>query len=109
MRKTEYPAGKPKKRRIINSSFPSAIQGFDRPLDRIFSLFDKQVPIYRFAQTHQGRLFELINEFFYPGEKPFRYQRTACPGQVHGIVVRGIRKPEIQRLCPGSIVGFDNP
>lgn len=68
LHKTEYPSGKPQKRLIINFSVPRAIPGLDRSLDRIFSLFENPVPIFRFAGDYQKRLFDLINEIFSLGK-----------------------------------------
>jgi AraC-like DNA-binding protein len=70
LHKTEYSPGKPKKRLIINFAMPKNIPGLSRDLDRMFTLFDEPVPIYRFSEEHRERIFDLLNEIFRLGKTP---------------------------------------
>lgn len=70
LHKSEYPPGPPRKRLIINFSAPREIPGLDRSLETIFSIFDPEIPIYRFPPGNiRNLLFSKLNEIFSLGKQ----------------------------------------
>ncbi len=64
LHKTQYPHGTPKKRLIINFNLPMEQEGIAKDLTVLFSLFDKNVPIYRFEGSYKDELFRTLNDIF---------------------------------------------
>lgn len=77
LHKTEYGTGKPKKRLIINFTLPKEIPGLAGDLERVFTLFEIPIPIYRFAEEHQKPIFDLLNAIFRLGKTPSPIQQLA--------------------------------
>ena len=70
LHKTEYPPGPPVKRLIVNFYMPKKETPFSRSLERIFSVFDGDVPVFRFSAEHQKVIFSLLNDIFTQGKNP---------------------------------------
>ncbi len=70
LHKSEYPPGRPRKRLIINFSVPRRNTPFRNSLDKIFSVFEASVPVYRFSAKQQQPLFNLLNDIFNQGKYP---------------------------------------
>lgn len=70
LHKSEYPPGPPVKRLIINFYMPVKETPVSRSLERILSLFDADVPVFRFQGESQKKLFALLNDIFTQGKNP---------------------------------------
>jgi len=70
LHKSEYPPGRPRKRLIINFSVPRTDTLLKHSLDRVFSVFEAAVPVYRFSAEKQQPLFDLLNNIFNQGKNP---------------------------------------
>jgi Response regulator containing CheY-like receiver domain and AraC-type DNA-binding domain len=68
LHKTEYPEGSPKKRLIINFAFPKEIPGLEASLNRVLSLFEAPVPIYRFPENIRDQITDALNAIFAIGK-----------------------------------------
>jgi len=64
LHKTQYPHGGPKKRLIINFLLPMDSIGLSDDLKTLFTIFDKQVPIYRFTGTYKEQVYNILNDIF---------------------------------------------
>ncbi len=64
LHKTQYPHGGPKKRLIINFSFPMDIAGLNHDMRTLFTIFDNPVPIYRFTGTCKEQIISTLNDIF---------------------------------------------
>lgn len=64
LHKTQYPQGTPKKRLIINFMYPKELEGLSPDLQRILTIFDHPIPIYRFESPQKEQLFDLINQIY---------------------------------------------
>ena len=58
LHKTAYPEGAPNKRLIINFAIPALPAGLESYMKTIYSIFQGEVPIYRF----EGRIKKMIFE-----------------------------------------------
>lgn len=68
LHKTEYPEGPASKRLIINFAFPRDVPGLEPAIEKLLTLFDTQIPIYRFPETIRSALVDRINEIFRTGK-----------------------------------------
>ncbi len=64
LHKSKYHQGQARKRLIINFNIPFNMFGLSNDLKKILSLFDKEVPIFRFNLEDRQMLFNLLNEIF---------------------------------------------
>lgn len=64
LHKSEYPAGPPIKRLVIQFKFPYKEAGFTKEHEQILSVFNKDIPIYRFNRNIQEKLFGILNEIY---------------------------------------------
>lgn len=64
LHKSEYPAGPPKKRLIIQFQYPFNTTVFCSEYEQILSIFHKDIPIYRFNRSCQEKLFGIINDIY---------------------------------------------
>lgn len=64
LHKTQYPHGLPKKRLIINFTFPKEIEGLNSDFRALFSIFEKPIPIYRFEGNYKNSIYKILNEIF---------------------------------------------
>ncbi len=65
LHKTVYPQGDPKKRLIIQFSLPPMFYQLDRCMKSIYSIFDEDVPIFRFEDRYKKAIFEKLNDIFH--------------------------------------------
>lgn len=70
LHKTTYPDGATCKRLVINFSFPSMPAPLDSHVKKILSIFDKELPFYRFEGKYRDILFEKINDIYYLSKTP---------------------------------------
>ncbi len=64
LHKSEYPEGAPKKRLIIQFNMPSQIDILQNQFDKVMSIFEAPLPIYRFEQKEQEQILSLLNEIY---------------------------------------------
>ncbi|MDR1637927.1 MAG: AraC family transcriptional regulator [Treponema sp.] len=64
LHKSEYPAGPPSRRLIINFSVPRGSGFLDTMIPPVLSSFDAELPIYRFPEDIRLRLFGVLNDIF---------------------------------------------
>jgi AraC-like DNA-binding protein len=64
LHKTEYPVGPPSRRLIINFSVPRENTYLNKMILPVLSIFDKELPIYRFPEDISFRIFGVINDVF---------------------------------------------
>ncbi|MDR2258472.1 MAG: AraC family transcriptional regulator [Treponema sp.] len=64
LHKTEYPVGPPSRRLIINFSVPRGNTFWDTMILPVLSIFDTELPIYRFPEDISLRLFGVLNDIF---------------------------------------------
>jgi AraC-like DNA-binding protein len=64
LHKTEYPVGPPSRRLIINFSVPKGNTYLDKMILPALSIFDEELPIYRFSEDIGARLFAVLNDIF---------------------------------------------
>lgn len=70
LHKTAYPEGAPNKRIIINFTIPSQPCGLEACMKSIYSIFDGEIPIYRFEGRFKKAVFEKLNDIFYLSQTP---------------------------------------
>lgn len=70
LHKTQYPEGAPKKRLIINFAIPQNTLGLEDAFHSVFSVFDEQLPIFRFSEEIRQYIFNSINEIFTLSKQP---------------------------------------
>lgn len=64
LHKTQYFDGPPQQRLIINFSWPEVFSEFLPEQRQLLSLFDRQMPIYRFAEGIRQEIFAPLNQIF---------------------------------------------
>ncbi len=69
LHRTQYPAGDPCKRLIIQFSLPKQAAGLSNEYELLCGLFHKDIPIYRFEQDIQKKLFRKLNDIFMLAQK----------------------------------------
>ncbi len=69
LHRTQYPAGDPCKRLIIQFNLPKTVTGLSNEYEQLLSLFHQDVPIFRFDQELQKRIFGKLNDIFRLAEK----------------------------------------
>ncbi len=69
LHKTQYPAGKPCKRLIIQFNLPAHTAGLSNEYQQLLRIFDREVPIFRFDSVLQKRLYGKLNEIYQLAEK----------------------------------------
>ncbi len=74
LHKTQYPAGKPCKRLIVQFNLPDQTAGLSNEYQQLLRIFDREVPIFRFDSELQKRLYGKLNEIYHlaPKEDPMR-------------------------------------
>lgn len=70
LHKTSYPEGRPSRRLIINFSIPALPSALEPYMRAIYSIFDGDVPIYRFEGRSKQLVFEKLNEIYYLSQSP---------------------------------------
>lgn len=69
LHKTQYPAGDPSKRIIIQFNLPKSVAGFANEYEQLAGIFHQDVPIFRFDMELRQRLFRKLNDIYQLAEK----------------------------------------
>lgn len=69
LHKTQYPAGKPSKRLIIQFKLPPNIPGLSNEYEQLTQIFHRDVPIFRFDAELQKRLYGKLNDIYHLAQK----------------------------------------
>lgn len=74
LHKTQYPAGKPCKRLIIQFNMPAQVDGLSNEYEQLLNIFNRKVPIFRFDSELQKRLYGKLNDIYQlaPKKDPMR-------------------------------------
>ena len=74
LHKTQYPAGGPCKRLIIQFRIPPQTAGLSNEYEQLLSIFHRDVPIFRFEPEQQRRLYSKLNDIYRlaPKDHPMR-------------------------------------
>lgn len=74
LHRTQYPAGDPCKRLIIQFNLPRNVSGLSNEYEQLTSIFHKEVPIFRFDRELQQKIYRKLNDIFLlaPKEDPMR-------------------------------------
>ena len=64
LHKTQYPAGRPCKRLIIQFNIPSRVPGLSNEYEQLLEVFNRKVPIFRFEPELQQRLCARLNDIY---------------------------------------------
>lgn len=77
---TTYPkAESPKARLIIAFRIPSSLPGLERQMDRLFTIFDENPPVFRFTFELQGKIIDQFNSIYVLGSE----LRPGCELMIH--------------------------
>lgn len=69
LHRTQYPAGDPCKRLIIQFSLPKNVAGLSNEYEQLCSLFHQEVPIFRFEPELRKKVYRKLNDIFLLAEK----------------------------------------
>ena len=69
LHKSQYPAGTPCKRLIIQFNMPSRVPGLSNEYEQLLGVFNRKVPIFRFGPELQRRLYARINDIYLLSQK----------------------------------------
>lgn len=74
LHKTQYPTGRPCKRLIIQFNMPAHVSGLSNEYEQLLSIFNRDVPIFRFDSELQRRLYGKLNDIYQlaPQKDPMR-------------------------------------
>ena len=64
LHKSQYPAGSPCRRLIIQFNMPKNVVGLSNEYERLLSVFHRDVPIFRFDSEMQKKLYGKLNDIF---------------------------------------------
>ena len=64
LHKSEYPAGTPCKRLIIQFNMPKHVPGLSNEYEQLLQMFQQEVPIFRFEAEIQKKLFRKLNDIY---------------------------------------------
>lgn len=70
LHKTTYPDGAICKRLVINFAFPNMPAPLDGHFKKLLSIFDKELPFYRFEGKYKELIFEKLNDIYYLSKTP---------------------------------------
>lgn len=74
LHKTQYPTGRPCKRLIIQFNMPAHVAGLSNEYEQLLSIFNRDIPIFRFDSELQRRLYGKLNDIYQlaPKKDPMR-------------------------------------
>ncbi len=74
LHKTQYPAGKPSKRLIVQFNMPTRVHGLANEYEQLLNVFNREVPIFRFDSELQKKLYGKLNDIYQlaPKKDPMR-------------------------------------
>ena len=61
---SHYPEGEPCKRLIVRFNMPRTVAGLSNEYEQLLSVFDQEVPIFRFSPETRSRLYRKLNDIF---------------------------------------------
>ena len=64
LHKSQYPAGDPCRRIIIQFNIPKNVVGLSNEYEQLLSVFHRDMPIYRFDRELQEKLYRKLNEIY---------------------------------------------
>ena len=67
--RTQYPAGDPSRRLIIQFALPKDPEGLGTAYEDLTALFHREVPIFRFERDIQEKLYRRLNDIFLLAKK----------------------------------------
>lgn len=70
LHKTTYPDGATCKRLVINFAFPNMPAPLDGYFKKLLSIFEKDLPLYRFEGKYKDIIFEKLNDIYYLSKTP---------------------------------------
>ncbi len=70
LHKSEYPPGKPRKRLVIDFYIPVQQPGMEEDIQRMLTLFFREVSVYRFPEMQRNIIFRTLNDIFNLGQAP---------------------------------------
>ena len=69
LHRTQYPAGDPCKRLIIQFSLPPGVNGLGNEYEQLLSIFHQEIPIFRFEPELQQKIYRKLNDIFLLAQK----------------------------------------
>jgi AraC-like DNA-binding protein len=69
LHRTQYPAGAPCKRLIIQFNLPRNVTGLSNEYEQLLSIFHQEMPIFRFEMELQQKLYRKLNDIFLLSQK----------------------------------------
>lgn len=69
LHRTQYPAGDPCKRLIVQFNLPKTVAGLGNEYEQLVSIFHQDVPIFRFDRELQEKLYRKLNDIFLLAKK----------------------------------------
>lgn len=74
LHKSQYPEGKPCKRLIIQFNIPRQVAGLSNEYEELLSIFNREVPIFRFDSEIRQKLYRKLNDIYLlaPKSDPMR-------------------------------------
>lgn len=74
LHKTQYPTGRSCKRLIIQFNMPAHVAGLSNEYEQLLSIFNRDIPIFRFDSELQRRLYGKLNDIYQlaPKKDPMR-------------------------------------
>ena len=69
LHRTQYPAGDPCRRLIIQFSLPKNVEGLGNEFEKLVSIFDREVPIFRYEQELRQAIYRKLNDIFLLADK----------------------------------------
>ena len=69
LHRTQYPAGDPCKRLIIQFSLPKNVPGLSNEYEQLMGIFHQDIPIFRFDPDVQQKIYRKFNDIFLLAQK----------------------------------------
>lgn len=69
LHRTQYPAGDPCKRLIIQFNLPKNVTGLGNEYEQLLQLFHQEIPIYRFEPELRARIYRKLNDIYLLAQK----------------------------------------
>lgn len=66
---TQYPEGEPCKRLIVRFNLPRGVAGLGNEYEQLLGIFQREVPIFRFAPEIRSSVFRKLNDIFLLAQK----------------------------------------
>ena len=69
LHRTQYPAGDPCKRLIIQFNLPKTVSGLGNEYEQLLKLFHQETPIFRFEPELQKKVYRKLNDIYLLAQK----------------------------------------